>query len=101
MYAGRKLYTRGNPAAEHSSKLDRVVHGDSAELRVRHRAGVGAQTKDRSVVARERPGECGAVREVLMEHLVQFRVAESRRLTADRGRSSNCWMVELSGSTVW
>src|SRR5439155_1930077 len=45
----------GAAAAKHSSKLDRVVHGDSAEFRVRHRAGVSAQTKDRSVLARERP----------------------------------------------
>jgi len=90
----------GAAAAEHARELDCVVYGDSVEFRVRHRAGVGAQTKDRSVLARERPGECGAVREVLMEHLVQFRVAESRRPTADRGRSTNCSIVERTPKRV-
>src|ERR1700682_1636454 len=122
MYAGRNMYTRGNPAAdncvlglalvpcegqstsprriratpaqkserrvgtagaEHSLELAVAVHGDSAELRVPASAGIRAQAKDRSVLAREHAGERGAVREVLVEDLVQFRVPEARWLAAD------------------
>jgi hypothetical protein len=35
-----------------------------------------------------------------MEHFVQFRVGESRRRTADRGRSANCGMVERTAKRV-
>jgi hypothetical protein len=37
-------------AAENARELDRVVDRDRAELRVRHDAGVGTQTKDRGVL---------------------------------------------------
>ena len=77
----------GTAGAEHSCELDGVIHGDPAEFRVRHRAGIGAQTKDRRISVGERAGERGTVREVLMEQLFQFRVREGRGLTADRAPS--------------
>jgi hypothetical protein len=72
----------------------RRIHGDPAEIRVRDRAGIGAQTKDRRVLVQERAGERGAVREVVMEHLFEFWVREARELTADRGRSSHSGVIE-------
>jgi hypothetical protein len=79
----------GAAAAEHSRELDRIVHSDPAEFRVRHCPGVRAQAKDRGILTSERTGECGAVHEVLMKNLAQFWMRDARRFAADCGRIAN------------
>src|ERR1700685_2278275 len=74
---------------DNSHELNRVVHVYPAELRVRHRARIRAKAKHRCVLIREHFGERGAVREVWMQNLFQFRMrnakapAPNRRHTGD------------------
>jgi hypothetical protein len=67
---------------ENPRERDCVFHGDLAELHIRHRPRVRAQTKDRRVLARERVRECRAVREVWMQNLLQLGVTSIRRSRA-------------------
>jgi hypothetical protein len=61
---------------ENSRELDRVIGGYPAELRVGHRVCISAQAKDSGILIRERLRECGAVGEVLVQNLLQMRVAQ-------------------------
>jgi hypothetical protein len=87
-------------AAQDTCELDGVVHGNLAEFGVRHRAGVGAQTKDGRVLARERYRECRAVREALMQNFFQLGVQDAELAAPDRRHNPNGGMVERVAQCV-
>jgi hypothetical protein len=90
----------GATPAQHSRELDRVVHGDPAQLRVRHRPGVCAQAKDRCVLTGERLRECGAVREVPMQNLLQLGVRVAELPAPERRHTFNGGVLECVAKSV-
>src|ERR1700722_6536190 len=84
----QKLECRLRAAStENSRELDGVSHGDCAELSIRHRSGICAQTKDCRVLTEKRLRECRAVREVLVKNLFQLGVRDAEVLASDRRHS--------------
>src|SRR5258706_878433 len=79
----------GTAGAENSRELDGVSGGYRAQLRVRHRPGVGSQAIHRSVLLRERLRERRAVYEVLMQNLVQLGVRNAELPAPDRNHASD------------
>src|ERR1700689_5952256 len=76
-------------AAENSRELDGVVHGYCAELRIRHRPRVRAQTKYRSLLSGECIREAGAVCEVFMQNFFQLGMRDAQLSPPNRSHASD------------
>jgi hypothetical protein len=87
-------------AAENSRELDRIVHGYPTEFRVWHGAGVRSKAKNSGALIRENLGECGAIREVLVQNLSQLGVRDAEFLAPDSGHISDAGMVKCVTKSV-